>query len=542
MDKTALTEKLIAYAPDVDIHIIPDQMYAHPVKIERRKKLVFNLLDLLKSVVALLLATSLGIIFQKLKFTEANIIMIYILSVLVISVITNHQIYGLLSSIASVFIFNFFFTQPKYTLLAHDPGYPVTFLIMFLAALITGSLAARLKEHARRSAQIAYRMKILFDTDQLLAKVKGNEKIIQVTAGQLVKLLKRDVVMYPIRNGQLEKPELFLAETEGGHENILEEGEAARWVMENNRRAGAATEHFPEAKCQYLPIRMNHNVYGVAGIHFQGQKIGSFEEGILLSILGECALALENDKNAREKEEAAVLAKNEQLRANLLRTISHDLRTPLTSISGNASNLMSNERFFDEATKQQLYADIYEDSLWLINLVENLLAVTRIQDGEVRLHMAAELLDDIIQEALCHVNCRSVEHFITVELPEEILLVKVDARLMVQVLINLIDNAVKYSPAGSHIVIGGKKENRWILVTVEDDGPGIGKEELPHIFDMFYSGANKVADARRSLGLGLFLCRTIINAHGGEITVSNVEPHGSRFTFTLPAEEVTVDE
>ena len=108
MDKTALTEKLIAYAPDVDIHIIPDQMYAHPVKIERRKKLVFSLLDLLKSVVALLLATSLGIIFQKLKFTEANIIMIYILSVLVISVITNHQIYGLLSSIASVFISWFF--------------------------------------------------------------------------------------------------------------------------------------------------------------------------------------------------------------------------------------------------------------------------------------------------------------------------------------------------------------------------------------------------------------------------------------------------
>ena len=147
------------------------------------------------------------------------------------------------------------------------------------------------------------------------------------------------------------------------------------------------TETFSDAHCLYLAIRVNDNVYGVIGIVMEKNSLEAFENSILLSILGECALALENEKITREKEEAAVLAQNEQLRANLLRSISHDLRTPLTSISGNASNLMSMGEEFDEATKKQLYADIYEDAMWLINLVENLLSITRLVEGLSLIHI-----------------------------------------------------------------------------------------------------------------------------------------------------------
>lgn len=283
-------------------------------------------------------------------------------------------------------------------------------------------------------------------------------------------------------------------------------------------------------------------VYGVVGIVMDESPIDPFENSILLSILGECALALENEKNAREKQEAAVLAKNEQLRANLLRAISHDLRTPLTSISGNASNLLSNGDSFDSETKKQLYMDIYDDSIWLINLVENLLAVTRIEEGRLNLRMSEELVDDAISEALLHINRKSVEHSISVENKDEFLLAKMDARLIVQVIINIIDNAVKYTPKGSHIVIKTERVGDKAVISISDDGDGIPNELKPRIFDMFYSGANQIADSRRSLGLGLSLCKSIILAHGGEISVSDNLPHGTIFTFTLPVGEVKIYE
>jgi K+-sensing histidine kinase KdpD len=306
--------------------------------------------------------------------------------------------------------------------------------------------------------------------------------------------------------------------------------------------AGSTTGTLSNAKCLYLAVRSSSMVYGVVGIVMGEIPLDPFENSILLSILGECALALENEKNAREKQEAAILAKNEQLRANLLRAISHDLRTPLTSISGNASNLLSNGDSFDNDTKKQLYMDIYDDSMWLINLVENLLAVTRIEEGRLNLRIMEDLMDDVITEALHHINRKSEEHHISVESKEEFLLAKMDAKLIVQVIINIVDNAIKYTPKNSHIVIRTEKRGKQAIVSISDDGNGIADEIKPRIFDMFYSGANQIADSRRSLGLGLSLCKSIINAHGGELTVSDNLPHGTVFTFTLPAGEVKVYE
>ena len=278
------------------------------------------------------------------------------------------------------------------------------------------------------------------------------------------------------------------------------------------------------------------------GIHIEEIPLDSFENSVLLSILGECALALENIKNAREKEEAAILAKNEQLRANLLRAISHDLRTPLTSIAGSAGNLMVNYQKMDDMTRVQTFTDIYDDSMWLINLVENLLAVTRIEDGRVNLTGSVELIDEVIQEALRHINRKSKEHTIHVSASQDLLLAHIDAKLIVQLIINLVDNAIKYTPAGSSINIHSKKQGNWIEVSVSDNGPGIPDEQKPYIFDMFYSGTNRIADSRRSLGLGLSLCKSIVTAHGGQISVSDNQPTGALFTFTLPAGEVKLHE
>lgn len=340
----------------------------------------------------LIAATLVGLLFSGLKIPEANIIAVYILGVLIISIITSSWMYSFLASVISVLAFNFLFTIPRFTLRAYDPSYPVTFGIMFLVALITGSLASRMKEYARESAQAAM---------------------------------------------QIEK---------------------------------------------------------------------------------------------------------EQLRADLLRSISHDLRTPLTSISGNASNLLSNENEFSQETRMQIYGDIYDDSMWLIKLVENLLSVTRIEDGRMDLRMSAELMDEVIAEAMRHTDRKRDGRKIEVSSDEEFILGKMDARLIVQVVINLVDNAVKYTPEGAQIRIHTGKKDGMVVVSVSDTGPGIPDEQKSKVFDMFYTGTNRAADGRRSLGLGLGLCRSIIRAHGGEIWVSDNKPQGAVFTFTLPAEEVTLHE
>ena len=340
------------------------------------------------------------------------------------------------------------------------------------------------------------------------------------------------------------EPEIFLADDTASPDLYIseKEREVAQWVVTNNKRAGAGTETLSDSCCTYLSIRTGNQGYGVMGIAASDKPLDSFETSILLSVLGECALALENQKNLEEKEAAAVLAKNEQLRANLLRSISHDLRTPLTSISGNASNLLSNGDLFDAKTKEQMYTDIYDDAMWLINLVENLLSVSRLEDGRMNLHISTELVDEVVAEALRHINRKSVDYHLQVQSNEEYLLAQIDAKLIVQVLINLIDNAIKYTPKGSEIDIMWKKRNQWIDISVSDNGPGISDQAKSHIFDMFYSASNQIADSRRSMGLGLALCRSIVNAHGGEITVTDRLPHGSVFTFSIPAGEVDLHE
>ena len=351
-----------------------------------------SLKEYVYSLLILAAATLIGLLFAFLGFTEANIITIYLLAILLDSLVTTSRWCSLLNSLASVLIFNFFFTEPKFTLHAYDKEYPVTFAVMFIASWITGTLAVRVKEHGKKAA------------------------------------------------------------------------------------------------------------------------------------------------------EAEMLAQKEQLRANLLRSISHDLRTPLTSISGNASNLLSNAFSFDENEKRQIYSDIYDDTMWLINLVENLLSVSRMEDGRMNLHMQTELMDEIITEALQHIDKRSSEHVIKVMYQDDFLLAKMDGRLIMQVIINLVDNAIKYTSKGTEITIHTKRENEWIVVKVMDTGEGIPDYEKERIFEMFYTGEHTIADGRRSIGLGLFLCKSIIEAHGGQLSVCDNTPHGSIFSFSLPAGEVNLHE
>lgn len=243
--------------------------------------------------------------------------------------------------------------------------------------------------------------------------------------------------------------------------------------------------------------------------------------------------------SAQLSMEASLVAQREQLRANLLRSVSHDLRTPLTSITGNADILLDNEIDLPDETRRQLLHDIYDDATWLGTMVENLLAVTRLEDGDVMLNTDVELIDDVIEEAMRHVSREARNHTIVVEASDELLLARLDPKVIVQVIVNLVNNAISHTQEGSTITISSRREGPMVAVAVEDDGPGVSDDDKEQVFDLFYTSGSDGADSGRSIGLGLSLCRSIVQAHGGTIYVEDVEPHGARFVFTLPAEEVS---
>ena len=500
--KPTLTEKLTAIAPNLDIHIIPDASVDgsyKPKKAKRRVDLKTACRDWALTIGILILATAISYGFSQVGFTEANIIAVYLLAALLTSMVTSTRSSYVLSAIGSVLVFNFFFTTPQYSLLVYEHGAPLTFLIMIVAALIVGTLTDRLKSQVKQSTQAAYRTNLLFETSQMLQKANSDEEIFQAVRTQVTKLVGRYVSVLP-------------GVTASNRNNVL-----------------------------WYPIKVQNRSYGMVIIEAK-EPLEAFENSVLLSILGECALALENSRNAKEKEAAKLQAESEKLRATLLRSISHDLRTPLTAISGNASILLSGSEDLDAQTRKQMYTDIYDDSKWLHNLVENLLAVTKIEEGRMELKMQPQLVEEIVSEAMQHISRMKSEHIITVTHQDDLLLAKCDARLIVQVIINLVDNAIKYTPVGSHIWVATKRKGNMAVFSVTDDGPGIPDHEKEHIFKVFYTGACTIADSRRSLGLGLSLCKSIVDAHGGEITVSDNDPSGTIFTFTIPTGEVEVHE
>lgn len=541
-----LVDKLTKLAGDIDVYIIPDTqpLYKKKASVIHLEDHKFRWTDLLKAVLITAAATGISFCFYTLGLREANIITVYILGVLLTAIWTNGHLYGALASLLSVISFNFFFTVPRFTLAANDPDYPVTFLIMLVASVISSTLATRVKKQARQSAQKAYYMELLINSNQKLQQGRDEQEIIQIAAEQVSALLDRPVLYALAMKGQ----ELSFQVSPQNEANkqlsamTPEEKGVADWVIKNNKHAGATTNTLSHAHNLYLSVRGNQEVMGVIGVPAKYYPpLEVFEKNLMISILNECGLILERRRLRDEKQKIALETQRERLRSNLLRAISHDLRTPLTSISGNAGVLMEKSIALTEEKKQEIYASIYDDSMWLVDLTENLLSITRIENGTMHLQMNAELIDDVLREAIAHVDRQAARHHIRVNLEDDLLMAKMDARLIVQVIINIVNNAIKYTPEGSHICISAEKEDRMVCIHIADDGPGISDEAKVHLFDMFYTAGIGKADSRRGLGLGLSLCQSIVEAHGGEISVENNEPHGAIFSFTLPLEEVNLD-
>lgn len=508
-------DKLIGLTPDIEIYVIPDKaqkLYIGQKHNEQFKLPKMSLKDALKSITVLIAVTLISSIFRMLNIDEANIIMIYILAVVLIAYITDSKIFSIVSSLLSVMIFNFFFIIPYHSLEVYGSEYSVTFVIMFLVALFASIIAKKFKEQAELSSLKAYRTEVMLEMSQKLQQFGMKNEINEVTREQLKKLLNCNVDLFTNKN----------------------DDEIVNWVFDNNQQAGNTTENFSQSVNFYLPISNVNKVFAVVKI--EKNEISEFEKSLLIAMLRESALAYEKDAISQLKNELMIKNNQEELRSTLLRAISHDLRTPLTGISGYAELLLKNSSKITDNKKQEIYTDIYDDSIWLLNLVENLLSITRFDRNEITLKKESESVSDVISEALSHLGRKKDDFIIKTKIEDETLCAKMDGKLISQVIFNLVDNAMKYSPCNTTVTVGAKAVTDYIEISVEDEGNGIKDEDKEKIFDMFYTVNNSITDGRRGLGLGLALCKAVVEAHGGEIEIKDNSPKGTIFSFKLKGE------
>lgn len=473
----------------------------------------------------LVLATALGLLFDWLDLQEVNLYALFLLGILLTAALTASRFCSAVSALAGILLFELLRAQPRFSLAFLRTLHPMDFLIPLGVALLMGSIA-------HNSRRLTDRTRLLLRADQLFLKANGREEILSITAQQLEQLLNRPVALYVANGTELGPVRRFGAYAEGTALDQI----AAQWTFRNGENSGARTARFARADFLYICIRTETHVWGVLEIFAGERPLTALENQLMQSVLSECTLALERGFYNQKRQEAALQIRNEKLRADLLRSISHDLRTPLTSISGSAGLLADQGDSLSPEQRHKLYADIHSDSLWLLSTVENLLSVTRMEEGRMALHLKPELLSEVVGGAMQRLEKYGSTHHLRVEQEDDLLMARIDARLILQVLTNLIDNAVKYTPPGSEIAVRTLRRDGMVVVEVADTGPGIPDADKEKVFEMFYTSAG--SDARRGMGLGLALCKSIVNAHGGTISVSDNVPHGAVFAFTLQEERI----
>ncbi len=533
-------DQLIALLPGVEVHIIPNRSIRqyHPGRRKIFGESAFSLSwkDVLKTLFLLTLATLVSYTLREASVYKSNIV-VYILSVIIISRVTSGYLYGVFASVISVLLSDFVFTYPYYVFSLWSGAYPVTFLIMLIVALITSALTVRIKTQANKSVEREWRTQILYEINKKLLATQGLTGIADVANSYAEKLFSRSVIFYTEEPQFSGSGVLLQSKHEPKAELDTEEGRAvARWVFVNHKSAGKGTDTFSDAEAFYMPVSAQGRVAGVMGVSCQTGPLTQDNRLLLSMMATQVAMALERQRLSDEQGRILLESEKEKMRSNLLRAISHDLRTPLTGISGASSAILENGDKLDKVTHDMLISNIRDDSQWLIRMVENLLSVTRINEEETSVKKTTEVVEEVVAEAVRRFRKRYPRQIIQVKAPEELLLVPMDGTLIEQVLINLMENALKHAHTESPIEVEVRREGNMAVFEVRDHGSGIAQEELSHLFTGDVPTGRRSADATRGMGIGLSICMTIVKAHRGVMEAYNLPAGGAAFRFTLPLE------
>lgn len=480
-------------------------------------------------ILLLAVATAIGAVFRHLDFHETNVVVVYIFSVLLISRFTKGYLYGIIASVISLLLFNWFFTEPYFTFKVNDMTYLITFAVMTLTSILTSALTTKAKKSAEDARERERQSNALYQITNHLTDAEDVRAIAEIIVKSVSEVLSCPAAFIGFDERGVPDTAFVQSKVDGTVVyREMREAEELRRRMENLRDSVDITEtdyDFPVyGKSSILAVlRIPKNV---------GEKVSPSQMRMLHAIMESAALALERFRSLQAQAKSLEETTQERYRANLLRSISHDIRTPLSGMMGTSEMLMNKTN--EDDPRYSMAQDIYTDALWLHGLVENILNLTRLQDGRLTIDKQPEALEEVIGAALTVIEKRLPERSVQVEMPDSVVIVHMDARLISQVLVNLLDNAAKHTPDEAEITVSVFTEGDEVSVRVADRGIGISATDMPYIFQKFYTTGGKNSDTKRGVGLGLAICQSIVEAHGGTIKAENREGGGAAFTFTLP--------
>ncbi|MBZ0316850.1 MAG: sensor histidine kinase KdpD [Anaerolineae bacterium] len=524
--KGSIVDQLIRRSGHIDIYVISS---AAPVELSSPLIRPAGRLHLKRYLAAIGLVCMTSVLGLPLApfISPTNLVMFYQLVVLMAAIRYGRGA-ATLTAVLSVFAFNFFFVPPRWTFLVHDAGYLLTFAGLLIVGLVSARLAARVREHARAAEQRELQAMALYAFSRDLSASVELNAVLQSVLAHTSQTFNADVVIWLYEHNTLE-----LKIMTDHYPLTTGEATTAQWVYAHKQPAGHGTHTLPATAGRYLPLKTAQSTIGVLGVRFRQEKEPTPERNRLLdAFASQAALGIDATLLAEKAQQTQLLHEAEKLQSALLNSISHDLRTPLVSIAGALSSLRDQANFLDETAKSELIQGAWEETTRLNQLVGNLLDMTRLEANAVSLRQSPSDVQEMIGVALSHMKERLLNHKVRVDIPPDLPLVSADFVLIVQVMVNLLDNAAKYTPPGSLIEIQASADS-FITIAVMDHGSGVSPEELPRIFDKFYrsEGASQVAGGT---GLGLSICRGIIEAHKNYIWAENREGGGMIVRFTLP--------
>lgn len=457
----------------------------------------------MKTVLIFALTVMSSLAVSLLGVGKESLIMVYLLGVLFTTVLTSSYLYGIVTSFASLMIFNFLFTEPRFTFVVYNRNDVVLLVFFLVTAIVSGIVTSRLQQQIELTARNERTTQVLYQIASGFLPVSGKQMVV-------------------------EQGITYIREYAGCECSVaLDDGE--KYPDKHIHQPGMATLKYP--------IRSVGGQLGIMEIATQDTPIDERTELIIQTVVTQLGIALDREQLYNDQEQIRLAMESERLRATLLRSVAHDLRSPLTGLLGAGNLLADNYHHLKDQERIQLATDISEEIIWLSNLVENILDMTRINDSQLVIHKENEVVDDVVSEAVSHVDRLLRERHLTVRLPEDVVMVPMDGRLIVRVLINLLENAVHHTLPEAAITLSADVRGEVMEFTVADTGDGIDESVRQGLFDRFVTLDKVVSDGKRGIGLGLANCKALIEAHGGSIRAEDNTPKGAKFIFTLPMKE-----